>query len=242
MVGMKSEVKKVYRRCVCEGSVNLSGVNIPAGKELARDFGYPLDKLPGIPEHYWNTFAGCGNPWSSVKVKPGSTILDLGCGAGIDTVVALESTDKESLVIGIDLVFEMVLAGNRLINKLYPDGSERAYFLNGEAERLPFRADTFDLVICNGVLSLVPDKKEAVHDIYRCLKKHGRLVICDLIRLCPLPDYFYENEEAWAWCISGALSKMEVMELFESVGFSTDEFTWGKSFHYVGRATVIASK
>jgi len=239
---MKTQVKKVYRRCVQRGSSNLSGVDIPSGKKLAKEFGYPSDLLKEIPASHWKTFAGCGNPWLHVKMRPKWRVLDLGCGTGIDTAVASKSLDKTGFVVGIDLVFEMVKASSALFNSYLCSERGKVSFLGAEGEYLPFKSHVFDLVVSNGVLSLLPDKRVALEDVYRVLKDGGRVIICDLVRLCPLPEYFYDLGDSWAWCMLGAPTKLELKDLLKNAGFSTIRFTWGKTFHYFATATAIGFK
>ncbi len=240
--GLRERIREIYKNCICEGSLNLSGIDIPYGKKLAEEFGYPEDVLRKIPGAYLNSFAGCGNPWSHVRVMPGWKILDIGCGCGIDMAVASGFLNDTGLVIGIDFVFEMVEAGINLVRHFLQDEKEKIFFLNGDGECLPFKERRFDLVVCNGVLSLFQDKAAVLKEIYRVLGDGGTLVVCDLIRLCPLPEYFYEDKSAWAWCMSGALSKTEIQNLFSDVGFSTLKFSWGNTLGYFGRATVLGIK
>ncbi len=239
---MKDQVREVYRTCVSEGSLNLSGARISFGRRLAEELGYPEKVLRDIPESHWNTFAGCGNPWPHVKVKPCWKILDVGCGSGIDAVTASRYLAPGGLVVGIDFVHEMIDACRRLAESLPPYRRCCMYFLEGDGEGLPFRANTFDLVVCNGVFSLFEAKKRALEEIYRVLKNGGTLVVCDLIRLCALPQYFYECGDSWSWCMLGAPSRVEIENLFKDVGFSTVRFSWGRAMDYFGRATVTGVK
>lgn len=239
---MKARIKDVYTKCAREGSINLSKAQICSGRELANKFGYPMKKLGEVPDSHWRTFAGCGNPWKRIPVRSGWTILDLGCGTGIDTLLASKFIEDEGLVIGVDFVFDMVRSGHKLLKKLRTPGQVNAFFLTGDGEFLPFREQVFDLVVCNGVFSLFRDKKRAVEEIYRVLKKEGIFVSCDLVRLCPLPAYFYEEADSWAWCMAGAPSKVELERLLDGVGFSVSEFSWGQVLCYFARATVVGVK
>ena len=239
---MKNQIKKVYQKCVRSGSINLSGVNIVSGKELAREFRYPSDLLDKISDDQWKIFAACGNPWLGIRIEPGWTILDLGCGSGVDTIIAAQSLKGGGFVVGLDLVFDMLKTSKRLFGDFPYQEKAKAYFLNGEGECLPFKNEVFDLIVCNGVLSLLPDKKAGINEMYRTLKVGGQITICDLIRYSPLPEYFYEHGESWAWCMAGAPSKVELGNLLEESGFSSIKFTWGKPFHYFATASIIVTK
>lgn len=169
-----SSVREKYRKV----AVSPAGLfRYPTGEVSARGLEYPPDLLAAIPLAIRERFVGLGNPFSLGPIQPGEAVLDLGCGAGFDALVAAQLVGPAGRVVGIDLSREMLwLAEAGRIEA----GMAQVEFRVGTIEALPFPDASFDVALSNGVLNLVPDKPAALGEIYRVLRPGGRVQACDM--------------------------------------------------------------
>src|SRR6266540_5159085 len=165
---LKSEIKKTYARVSTKPEEDFVS---PTGRAWAEDLGYPAE-LAGVPQLAAESFAGVANPFSLGRLEPGERVLDLGCGAGTDSLVAAQMVAPEGHVVGIDMTREMLDKARRAAGEM---GAENVEFVEGEAEQLPFADASFDVVISNGVIDLVPDKDAVFSELHRVLAPGGRL-------------------------------------------------------------------
>src|SRR5262249_34101362 len=148
----------------------------PTGRAWAAELGYPPE-LANVPEAAAESFAGVANPFSLGRLAPGERVLDLGSGAGTDSLVAAQMVGSEGSVTGIDMTPEMLAKASAAAAEL---GATNVEFVEGEAERLPFPDASFDVVISNGVVDLAPDKDAVFSEIFRVLAPGGRIQIADV--------------------------------------------------------------
>ena len=167
----------------------------PVGRRSAVGLGYEAAWLQAVPPEVVDRFVGVGNPFSIHRPCPGDRVLDLGCGAGLDTFVTAWLVGPQGRATGLDLSAEM-LARARSAATGWSLGN--VGFVEGLIEALPFEACSFDLVISNGVLNLVPDKKAAFREIRRVLKPGGRLAVVDLLVIETVPPEVLASEDAWS--------------------------------------------
>ncbi len=188
---LKCEIKKTYAQVSTEQDTEFI---FPTGRAWALDLGYPADLLERVPESSAGSFAGVANPFSLGPLQPGEQVLDLGSGAGTDSLVAAQMVGPTGSVVGIDMTPEMVATARDSAGAI---GAENVEFLGGEAEELPFPDGSFDVVISNGVIDLIPDKEAVFSELYRVLRPGGRLQLADVTIQQPVSEEGRRNIDLW---------------------------------------------
>jgi arsenite methyltransferase len=150
----------------------------PTGRAWARELGYPEPELSRVPEATVESFAGVANHWLLGRLEPGSVVLDLGCGAGTDLLIAAQMSGPGGAAIGVDMTASML---DRARSSAREMGLENIELHESLIEALPLEDASVDVVISNGVIDLVPDKDAVFAEIDRVLKPGGRLQIADVI-------------------------------------------------------------
>jgi arsenite methyltransferase len=161
---------------------------------LARILGYQDEWLEDIPQISIESFAGTGNPFSLGLLRQGEKVVDVGSGAGIDSLIAARMVAPDGEVIGVDMTDAMIAKANRAAKD---NGFGNVKFLQGYAEDLPVDDAWADAVISNGVLNLVPDKHAALKEMERVLKPGGRLQIGDILVQKAVPDSAKQKIDLW---------------------------------------------
>jgi arsenite methyltransferase len=160
---------------------------------------------------------GCGLPTEFAGIKLGASVLDLGSGAGNDCFVARSIVGESGKVTGLDFTEEMLEKANKNLKKT---GFKNVDFVKGDIENIPLPENSFDVVISNCVLNLVPDKQKAFAEIFRVLKPTGHFCISDVVLAGTLPAGLKDAAEMYAGCVSGAIQKEEYLEIVKESGFS----------------------
>jgi len=153
------------------------GFHFHTGRPLARMLGYADEWLAGVPERSIEAFAGTGNPFSMGALERGERVVDVGSGAGIDSLIAAHMVGPAGQVIGIDMTPAML---ERARESAAEAGLDNVAFREGVGEALPIADEWADVVISNGVLNLMPDKSAALAEMARVLRPGGRLQIGDI--------------------------------------------------------------
>jgi SAM-dependent methyltransferase len=187
---LKSEIKKTYASVSLEPEKDFV---FPTGRAWAEDLGYP-GELARVPDDVVESFAGVANPFSLGRLEQGERVLDVGSGAGTDSLVAALMVGLEGTVTGIDMTPEMLDKARAGAAKL---GVGNVAFVEGEAERLPFGDASFDVVVSNGVIDLIPDKDAVFSELHRVLVPGGRLQIADVTIQQPVSDEGRRNIDLW---------------------------------------------
>ena len=178
-----SESPEEIRRSIKERFATLArspGVEqgFPVGSESAKSLGYSASEIDGLPASATESFAGVGNPFSLGEIGLGQTVLDLGCGAGMDSIFAARQVGPSGKVIGIDMSEEMLDKARQNAEVL---GLTNLDFRSGQIEALDVADGTVDVAISNGVFNLCVDKPRVVAEVFRVLGPGGQLFMADMI-------------------------------------------------------------
>ena len=170
------------------------GFHFHTGRPLARMLEYQDEWLEGIPESSIESFAGTGNPFSLGELRPGENVVDVGCGAGIDSLISAKKVGPEGRVTGVDMTSSMLEKARQAAKEAELANVE---FREGYAEALPLEDGWADVVISNGVLNLMPDKAAALEEMARVLKPNGRLQIGDMLVQKAVPESAKRKIDLW---------------------------------------------
>ena len=188
---LKYEIKKTYARVSQEPEEDFI---FPTGRAWALDLGYPRDLVARLPEAAAESFAGVANPFALGGLEAGEEVLDVGSGAGTDSLVAAQMIGPGGRVTGVDMTPEMLAKARAAAAEM---GASNVEFLEGEAERLPFEDESFDVVLSNGVIDLIPDKDAVFFEIQRVLRPGGRIQIADVTIQNPVSAEGRRNIDLW---------------------------------------------
>ena len=187
---LKSEIKKTYASVSEDPGRDFI---FPTGRAWAEDLGYPPE-LANVPETAVESFAGVANPWQLGRLAPGERVLDLGSGAGTDSLVAAQMVGEQGAVTGIDMTLQMLTKARTAAAEMNASNVE---FVESEAERLPFPDGSFDVVVSNGVIDLIPDKDAVFSELFRVLVPGGRIQIADVTIQNPVSAEGRRNIDLW---------------------------------------------
>ena len=189
--GLRQAIQQEYAAVATEPG---RGFHFHTGRPLARMLSYADEWLEGVPEASIESFAGTGNPFSLGVLAPGERVVDVGSGAGIDSLIAARMVGPTGYVLGIDMTPAMLEKARRSAAEA---GLENVEFRQGLGEELPVPDGWADVVISNGVLNLMPDKGTALGEMARVLKPGSRLQIGDILVEKPVPEGAKRNIDLW---------------------------------------------
>jgi arsenite methyltransferase len=189
---LRSEIQRTYADVSTQPDQEFI---FPTGRAWALDLGYPQDLLARVPEASCESFAGVANPFSMGPLQPGEDVLDVGCGAGVDSLVAAQMVGANGSVTGIDMTPEMVAKARGSVAEM---GLGNVTIVEGSAEHLPFDDARFDVVISNGVIDLIPDKDAVFSEITRVLRPGGRIQLADVTIQDPVSEESKRDIDLWA--------------------------------------------
>lgn len=148
------------------------------GPLSAKQLGYDAREIDDLPASVTESFAGVGNPLALQPLRPGEIVLDLGSGAGLDSILAARRVGPTGTVIGVDFLAEMVEKATSNAEKVGVDNVE---FREGQADALPLSDESVDVVISNGVFNLCVDKPKVLAESFRVLRRGGRVQMADML-------------------------------------------------------------
>ena len=216
IIDLKREVEARYAE-VAEGTGScgsLCGCTENA-EGLALAFGYSAEDLAGLPDGA-NLGLSCGNPQAMASLEPGQVVLDLGSGAGFDTLLAARKVGPTGRVVGVDMTDAMLAKARANAEKA---GLDHVEFRKGDIEALPVEDGSIDVTLSNCVLNLVGDKDRAFREIHRVLKPGGRLSVSDMAWAVEPDPEVRRDLEAIVGCIGGALVLDDYLARLERAGF-----------------------
>jgi arsenite methyltransferase len=188
---LKSEIRKTYAAVSEQPEQDFM---FPTGRAWATDLDYPAELLERIPDSAVESFAGVANPFSLGALDRGERVLDVGSGAGTDSLVAAQMVGPEGHVTGIDMTPEMLSKARRAAAEMELDNVN---FLDAEAEQLPFPDESFDVVLSNGVIDLIPDKDAVFSELFRVLRPGGRIQVADVTIQNPVSEAGRRDIDLW---------------------------------------------
>jgi SAM-dependent methyltransferase len=189
--GLREAIKQEYAAVATQPD---QGFHFHTGRPLARLLGYEDDWLAGIPEPSIASLAGTGNPFRLGPLAPGERVVDVGCGAGIDTLIAAKMVGVQGHAVGVDMTPAMLDKARRSAREM---GATNVDFREGFAESLPVPDSYADVVISNGVLNLFPDKVAGLSEMARVLRHGGRLQIGDILVQRTVGEKAKRNVDLW---------------------------------------------
>lgn len=183
---------------------------------VAEAFGYTADELADLPAEA-NMGLSCGNPTATANLRAGEVVVDLGCGGGIDVLLAAKKVGPTGKAIGIDMTPEMI---DRATANAAKTGGTNAEFHLAKMEAMPVANDSADCLISNCVLNLAADKAAVFSEMFRVLKPGGRVAVSDIALKQPLPDELARSVAAYVGCIAGALVIDDYVRMLREAGFT----------------------
>ena len=171
------------------------GFHFHTGRPLAAMLGYSDADVDALPKATVDSFAGTGNPFSMGRLAEGEVVLDIGCGAGFDTLFAARQVGRAGRVIAVDMTEPML---ERTREGAAALGLDNVDARHGYAEELPAEDESIDVVISNGVINLCPDKMAVMQQVYRVLKPGGRFQIADIVVHMEVPQDAKDDIDLWS--------------------------------------------
>jgi SAM-dependent methyltransferase len=192
----RQQIAKDLRRKYARVAVTPEGCfRYPTGEAGLYGQSYSSELLKRLHPDVLSSYCGVGNPFSPGEIREGESVLDIGCGAGVDTFIASLMTGPDGRVVGIDFIQKMV---GRAQENLLKTDLGNVTFHEASAEELPFPDESFDVIISNGVFNLIPDKLKALKEALRVLKPSGRFMIADQVLTSELSDDSESRIDSWA--------------------------------------------
>jgi SAM-dependent methyltransferase len=190
-VALRDQVREKYRAVATDPA---GPFHFHTGRDLARRLGYDADAVSALPDRAVESFAGVANPFQLRRPAPGERVVDIGSGAGFDSILAAQQVGPDGRVIGVDMTAEMLDKSTATAAELR---LEQVEFREGLAEALPVDDGWADVVISNGVINLCADKRAVLSEIHRVLKPGGWLQFADIANGRPVPEGALRDIDLW---------------------------------------------
>jgi arsenite methyltransferase len=233
---LEQRVKRMYEEVALEAD---NEFHFETGRALAERLGYPAAGLDQIPAEAIESFAGVGYFLDLAAIVPGESVMDLGSGSGMDSLLAAALTGAGGRVVGIDMTNAQLAKARRLAAE---GGVANAEFRDGYIERPPVDDGTFDCVISNGVVNLSPDKPAVFAAAARALRPGGRLALADIVSAEQLPEGVTCDAALWAACIGGAMQRDRYREAIDAAGFEIETWRENTAYRFVSERADDATR
>lgn len=233
---LERRVKEMYREVADEPHKDF---HFETGRALAKRLGYPGSELDAIPSEAVDSFAGVGYYFDLAAIRPGETVVDLGSGSGMDSLLAARQVGATGRVIGIDMTDAQLEKAIRLADA---HGFVNAEFRNAQIEQLPLEDACADVVISNGVVNLSPAKERVFAEAARVLRPGGRLAIADIVTDTQLPVTVTCDASLWAACIGGAMQRDDYRDAIENAGFELEDLKENDQYRFVSERADNATR
>jgi SAM-dependent methyltransferase len=197
--------------------------NFPVGRTFAESEGYDAAILDRLPKSIWESFTGAGNPQPYVDARPGETVLDLGCGAGLDLYLYAQKVGPAGRLLGLDLSEPMLTKAQKNLGRV---GISNVELLQAPADRIPLADNSVDLVTANGIFNLSPDKDAVMQEVARVLRKGGRTIFAEIVLKSELPNEGRREIGDWFRCIGGALVQEDLLARLARNGLDAPRILW----------------
>lgn len=217
---VKERYGEAARRAAAGEASSCCGASACCGADtdpITRDL-YDDSQKGMLPEMAVKASLGCGNPTALAELRPGETVLDLGCGGGIDVLLSAQRVGPTGKAYGLDMTDDMLALARENQRKA---GVENVEFLKGEIEKIPLPDNSVDVIISNCVINLSADKDRVLREAFRVLKPDGRFAVSDVVVRGEVPDEVRKSMLLWVGCIAGALRDDDYVAKLAKVGFES---------------------
>lgn len=232
---LEAKVKEMYQQVATAPSGEF---HFEMGRGLAERLGYAAADLDRIPPEAVESFAGVGFHIDLADIRTEDEILDLGSGSGMDSFVAA-LRNGGGHVTGLDMTDAQLAKAERLRARTSFD---RVSFHKGYIETPPFKSESFDVVISNGVINLAADKEQVFREAARVLRPGGRLAISDIVTEKPLPEGVTCNATLWAACIGGAMQLDDYLAAIAAAGLRVRQVRENPQYRFLSQNAASAAR
>lgn len=220
---IKQIVKERYGKCAEAGmsmAASCCPIEAPKSPSFATEHGlYTPDDLSLIPETALGLSRGCGNPTVFAALQTGEIVVDFGCGAGIDVILAAQKVTPSGKVIGVDFASEMIGRAKQTVAEA--GFSDIVELRVADLDQTGLPHSVADVVISNCVINLCPDKETVYREAFRILKPGGRLAISDIVYTEKIDPSVHERfQSTWSGCVGGAIDRDSYFEAIKNIGFT----------------------
>ncbi len=209
------------------------------GAQRARAAGYPLSFLDALPVRVASSYCGCGCLLEEGDLDGVRLGVELGCGAGLDALLACEKMEAGARLLAVDFTKQMLLRAEEALANVRERGVR---LLAGDMEGLPLADEVADLVLANASFNLVVDKERAIAEAFRILRPGGRLLLRELVRVGALPAEVAQDPQAWNASLGGVCEQGEWKTLLSEAGFIKPEISGHTPFRPVVSVRIQARK
>jgi len=213
---MSSDIEKIVQRKYAQVAQSALSTSHAGVRAIAEAFGYSTDELCSIPADA-NMGLSCGNPTAFATLREGETVVDLGCGGGLDVFLAARKVGPKGKAIGIDMTPQMIARAQK---NAVEGGYRNVEFHLANIDALPLADTSVDCIISNCVINLASDKAGVFREMFRVLKPGGRVAVSDIALKKPLPPELAQDMMAYVGCVAGAISIDDYRNSLLAAGFS----------------------